>query len=164
VTSGCSHGGEGEKALRQSIVEMRNFTVHGGALPQAAASDYLGTWEPWAISACMVLPSELMRAIGPMDEVFNPIGCEDVDYCFRVRARGRKVMYKPDVEIYHAENTSTFGTPKLDIRRLMKRNQRIMKRRWSHMFPTEPSIKDLPLIHSGAPRVPLWMMNSLPTL
>ena len=118
----------------------------------------------WAISACMVLPSELMRAMGLMDEVFKPIGCEDVDYCFRARARGRKVIYKPDVEIYHAENTSTFGTPKLDIQRLMKRNQRIIKRRWSHMFSAEPSIKDLPLIHSPAPRVPLWMMNSLPTL
>ena len=27
----------------------------------------------WAISACMVLPAELIRTLGPMDEVFNDI-------------------------------------------------------------------------------------------
>ncbi len=138
------------------------YLVGRGAERELPEFNYV-TRRAWAISACMVLPVELMRAIGPMDEVFNPIGCEDVDYCFRVRARNRDVMYQPGVEIYHAENTSTFGTPRLDIQRIMKRNQRIIKRRWSHMFPAEPSIKDLPLIHTAAPRVPLWMMNSLPT-
>jgi GT2 family glycosyltransferase len=118
----------------------------------------------WAISACMVLPAELIRVIGPMDEVFNPIGCEDVDYCFRVRARNREIVYQPDVEIYHVENTSAFGTPTLKIQRAMKRSQRIIKRRWSHMFPPEPITKDMPLMHMPAPRVPLWMLSGLPTI
>lgn len=118
----------------------------------------------WAISACMVLSGDLVRMIGPMDEVFNPIGCEDVDYCFRVRARNREIVYLPDVEIYHVENTSTFGTPTLNIHKAMKRSQRIIKRRWSHMFPCEPGIEDMPLVHTPAPRVPLWMLGQLPTI
>jgi GT2 family glycosyltransferase len=118
----------------------------------------------WAISACMVMSADLIRLIGPMDEVFNPIGCEDVDYCFRARARNRDVLYLPGVEIYHVENTSTFGTPTLNIQRAMKRSQRIIKRRWAHMFPTEPSVKDLPLAQIAPPRVPLWMLHELPVI
>lgn len=112
----------------------------------------------------MVLPAELIRTLGPMDEVFNPIGCEDVDYCFRVRAKDLDVVYCPDAEIYHVENTSTFGTPTVDIQRAMKRSHRIIKRRWKHKFPNGPSVKDLPLIHNPVPRVPLWMLAFLPTL
>ncbi|MBZ5506114.1 MAG: glycosyltransferase [Acidobacteriia bacterium] len=119
---------------------------------------------PWTISACMVLSAELIRLIGPMDEVFNPIGCEDVDYCFRVRARNRQIVYRPDVEIYHIENTTSFRTPTLNIQRAMKRSQRIIKRKWCHMFPVEPSTKELPLMHVPAPRVPLWTLRELPTL
>jgi len=115
----------------------------------------------WTISACMVMPTDLIRAIGPMDEVFHPIGCEDVDYCFRVRARNRQVLYCPEAEIYHLANTSTYNTPNLKIGRLMKRSNRIIKRRWRHMFPGDPSIKDLPLVHIPMPRVPLWMLESL---
>jgi GT2 family glycosyltransferase len=118
----------------------------------------------WAISACMVMSADLIRMIGPMDEVFNPIGCEDVDYCFRVRVRNRDVIYLPGVEIYHLENTSTFGTPTLNIQKAMKRNQRIIKRRWAHMFPPEPSVKDELLAQIAPPRVPVWMLDRLPLI
>ncbi|MFY9823682.1 MAG: glycosyltransferase family 2 protein [Thermoanaerobaculia bacterium] len=117
---------------------------------------------PWCISACMVISSALARDLGPLDETYSPIGFEDTDYCFRARVRRRDVVYCPTVEIYHAENTTTFGSPTIAIDRAMARSQRIFRRKWRHMFPSEPSLADLPLAHVRPPRVPLSDIRNLP--
>jgi GT2 family glycosyltransferase len=116
----------------------------------------------WTISACMIMPAALVREMGPLDEVFHPVGFEDTDYCLRARVRRKDVIYFPYAELYHIENTTTFGTKSIKMEKIMKRNQRIFRRKWSHMFPPAPSLKDLPLAHSCGPKVPLWAIGSLP--
>jgi GT2 family glycosyltransferase len=116
----------------------------------------------WAISACMVMPAHVAERLGPMDEALSPTGFEDTDYCFRCRALGLEVAYVPEAEIYHAENTTTFGTPGLKIHAVMRRNQRLFGRRWRHMFPAEPSVRHLPPLHSRQPATPIWALRGLP--
>jgi GT2 family glycosyltransferase len=116
----------------------------------------------WAISACFVVPASVVDALGPMDEELSPTGFEDTDYCFRCRSIGMKVVYVPSAEIYHAENTTTFGTPAVRIHAAMRRNQWIFKRRWRHMFPPSPSVRDLPPVHVRQPSAPLWALQRLP--
>jgi GT2 family glycosyltransferase len=50
--------------------------------------------------ACWLVPRALFLELGGFDPAFRN-GCEDVDFCLRVRAHGRKVWYAADSIIYH---------------------------------------------------------------
>jgi GT2 family glycosyltransferase/SAM-dependent methyltransferase/Tfp pilus assembly protein PilF len=52
--------------------------------------------------ACLMTPRNVFLKIGGFDEVFRN-GVEDIDYCLRVRALGRKVVYQPQSVVYHHE-------------------------------------------------------------
>ncbi len=56
-------------------------------------------------AACMVTPRDLYRELGGLDEAFWN-GYEDVDYCLRVRAHGRRIVYEPDAVLTHFESQS----------------------------------------------------------
>jgi GT2 family glycosyltransferase/Tfp pilus assembly protein PilF len=55
--------------------------------------------------ACLMTPRELFLTLGGFDETFRN-GVEDVDYCLRVRAMKRKVVYEPHCVVYHLEGQS----------------------------------------------------------
>jgi GT2 family glycosyltransferase len=55
--------------------------------------------------ACLVTPRELYTELGGLDEIYWN-GYEDVDYCFKVRARGLRVVYEPRAALYHFESQS----------------------------------------------------------
>jgi GT2 family glycosyltransferase len=55
--------------------------------------------------ACLLTPRDLYLDFGGLDEVFWN-GYEDVDYCFKVRARGLRVVYEPKAALYHFESKS----------------------------------------------------------
>ncbi|HEV2454238.1 MAG TPA: glycosyltransferase [Verrucomicrobiae bacterium] len=77
--------------------------------------------------ACLLTPRDLFLSLGGFDEVFRN-GVEDVDYCLRVRALGRKVIFEPESEVYHLEGQS--------IGRFDHANEnlRIFFDRWSGAF------------------------------
>lgn len=56
--------------------------------------------------ACLMTPRDLFLSLGGFDEVFRN-GVEDIDYCLRVRASGRKVIYEPKAVVYHLEGQSS---------------------------------------------------------
>jgi len=55
--------------------------------------------------ACLLTPRDLYLDLGGLDEVYWN-GYEDVDYCFKVRARGLRVVYEPSAKLYHFESQS----------------------------------------------------------
>lgn len=101
-------------SLQQSVFRMPTLSVlvsHAfflGALFPGVI--YFGGYRKWphnALSdvpflsgACIVFPSDLMRAVGYMDAEFF-IYFEDPDICKRVREAGRRVVFFPDAEIVH---------------------------------------------------------------
>ncbi len=60
----------------------------------------------WAIGACLVASTELLRALGPFDPSVFLYG-EDMDLCLRARAAGIPVVYRPDVSVIHEGGHST---------------------------------------------------------
>jgi N-acetylglucosaminyl-diphospho-decaprenol L-rhamnosyltransferase len=64
----------------------------------------------WVSGACLVTRREVLEAIGGFDEAFF-LYSEDVDLCARVRARGGRVVFTPDVEIVHHRGGSTSKEP-----------------------------------------------------
>jgi len=122
----------------------------GGAVTPTGWVHFLGRGEPreapafnqplevqCLISACWMMPWEVYDQVGALDEVFNPVQFEDIDYCYRVRHAGFRVLYTPRVEMYHFENVTSGGTSNLNYTYLTVRNGMRFKRKWRFMFQNE---------------------------
>ena len=94
------------------------------------------------ISACFMIRREALDATGGFDEAFNPVEYEDIDYCYRLRSRGYRILYEPSVEMYHFESVTTAGTKTLPNTYLIIRNGMRFKNRWRHMFAAENGPSD----------------------
>jgi len=56
--------------------------------------------------ACMMTRKTLFMELGGFDENNLAIAYNDVDYCFKIREKGLKVMYIPDAKLYHYESAT----------------------------------------------------------
>ena len=122
----------------------------GGAVSPSGRVQFRGRGEPrddprfnraeevqCLISACCMFPRRLVAAIGGLDEAFNPVEYEDIDFCYRARQNGYTVLYEPAVEMYHFESVTTAGTRALPNTYLIIKHGLLFKKRWRHMFETE---------------------------
>lgn len=56
-------------------------------------------------AACMMSPRDIFWQVGGFDETFK-VAFNDVDYCMKVRALGKLVVFTPYAELYHYESKS----------------------------------------------------------
>lgn len=54
----------------------------------------------WATGACMFVRAEVYRAFGGLDDRFFA-HMEEIDFCWRAKNEGYKIMYCPDSVVYH---------------------------------------------------------------
>ncbi len=54
----------------------------------------------WATGACMFVRSEVYHRFGGLDDTFFA-HMEEIDFCWRVKNEGYKVMYCPQSKVYH---------------------------------------------------------------
>jgi GT2 family glycosyltransferase len=54
----------------------------------------------WATGACMFVRASLYHKLGGLDEDFFA-HMEEIDFCWRLKAAGYKIMYCPDSVVYH---------------------------------------------------------------
>ncbi len=59
----------------------------------------------WVTGACLLVRRSDAEAAGLLDERYF-LYLEDVDFCFAVGARGRRVLFTPDAEIVHLRGRS----------------------------------------------------------
>ena len=64
----------------------------------------------WVSGACLLVRRADAEAVGGLDERYF-MYTEDVDFCAAIRARGRKVLFTPDVEIVHLRGRSAASAP-----------------------------------------------------
>lgn len=105
------------------------------------------------ISACWMLPAEVAKKVGSLDERFSPVQFEDIDYCYRIRDLGLKCRYVPDVELYHFENVTTGRTKELNYPYLTVKNGLKFKEKWKHRFSVE-----------NGPDDSSWTWEKIPTV
>ena len=81
---------------------------------------------------------ELFQELGGFGAEFRPGYYEDTDYCFKVRAAGRKVYFQPESAVVHREG----GTAGTDTAKGMKRFQVINRKkfltRWADALKLQP--------------------------
>jgi GT2 family glycosyltransferase len=101
------------------------------------------------ISACWMMPASAARVAGPLDEGYSPVQFEDIDYCYRLREAGYKVVYLPSVEMYHFENVTTGRTEDLNYKYLTVKNGLRFKNKWQRRFSREGgrADEDMPWRH-----------------
>jgi GT2 family glycosyltransferase len=59
----------------------------------------------WVSGACLLVRREDADAVGLLDERFF-MYTEDVDFCAAIRARGRRILFTPAIEIVHLRGRS----------------------------------------------------------
>jgi len=64
----------------------------------------------WVSGACLLVRRADAEAVGGLDERFF-MYTEDVDLCAAIRARGRRVLFTPDVEVVHLRGRSAATAP-----------------------------------------------------
>ena len=75
----------------------------------------------WVSGACLLARRADAEAVGLLDERYF-MYAEDVDFCAAIRARGRKVLFTPDVEIVHLRGRSVAAAPS-ETRAAYRRSQ-----------------------------------------
>lgn len=100
-------------------------------------------------AACWLLKRDLFDKFGYFDDVYYPVNYEDVDFCYRIRQGGYKVMYLPEVELYHHQHMTTKNTPGLSFARVTVKNGIIFKERWKHVYEQEDGMKAEDVYYEG---------------
>jgi hypothetical protein len=65
----------------------------------------------WVSGACLLVRRSDAEAVGLLDERYF-MYTEDVDFCAAIRARGRRIVFTPDVEIVHLRGRSAASAPR----------------------------------------------------
>jgi N-acetylglucosaminyl-diphospho-decaprenol L-rhamnosyltransferase len=64
----------------------------------------------WVSGACLLVRRADAEAVGGLDERYF-MYAEDVDFCAAIRARGRRILFFPDVEVVHLGGRSAAAAP-----------------------------------------------------
>lgn len=76
---------------------------------------------------CLIISKELFDRVGGFDERYVGLGLEDVDFSYRIRELGYKLIYLSDVVLIHLEEVTTRATGKEDY---LGGNLKLFKDRW----------------------------------
>lgn len=90
----------------------------------------------WVSGACLLVRRVDAEAVGLLDERYF-MYAEDVDFCAAIRARGRRILFTPSVEIVHVRGASAATAPaatRLAYRRSQAAFYDKHHRRWSPLL------------------------------
>lgn len=65
--------------------------------------------ESWASGACMLTSRAVFEAVGGFDHETFFMYCDDVDYSWRVRLAGHRVVYQPAARVFHDKRLAVSG-------------------------------------------------------
>lgn len=63
----------------------------------------------WATTACALIPLAVFQQVGAFDNATFFLYCDDVDFSWRVRLAGLRVVYQPSAAVFHDKRLSDSG-------------------------------------------------------
>lgn len=63
----------------------------------------------WATTACAMVPAGLFAELGGFDCETFFLYCDDVDFSWQLRLRGKKVIYRPTAGVFHDKRLAQSG-------------------------------------------------------
>jgi glycosyltransferase involved in cell wall biosynthesis len=73
-----------------------------------------------ATAACLLVKRDVYRDVGGFNENL-PVNYNDVDFCFKLRQRGLRIVIDPEIQLYHFEALSKIGTFSWELQWLLER-------------------------------------------
>lgn len=97
--------------LAKSFVDVRVGMVEAKQLPIEHPKEYdpVSGETSWAATACTMIPASLIRELGGFDHETFFLYCDDVDFSWRVRLAGKKVIYRPSAAAFHDKRLGAKG-------------------------------------------------------
>jgi GT2 family glycosyltransferase len=86
---------------------QRKYFTNPRAIDQATRRDQT---PDWVTGACLLVRRSDAEAVGLFDERYFMYE-EDVDFCAAIRARGRRILFTPRVEVVHLRGRSSASAP-----------------------------------------------------
>jgi hypothetical protein len=80
----------------------------------------------WASGACMMVPSTVFAELGGFDHEHFLLHCDDVDFSWRARAAGHRVLSVPQAAVFHDKRLSEAGWPAPEVERFHAVHGRLM--------------------------------------
>ena len=89
-------------------------------------------------AACLLTRRQDYLDVGGMDELHFPVNFNDVDYCLKLRARGKRIVLTPHARLYHFESASR-GQDKIPDRAArFTRELQNLRARWGDSLIDDP--------------------------
>ena len=98
-------------------------------------------------AACLMTPKEVFEEVGGMTMEL-PVNFNDVDYCLKAHVHGQRIVYDPDLVMYHFESSSRDP----EVKEWEKEK---LVERWSAVAVADPYSN--PNLAYGLPRLPSYV-------
>jgi len=89
-------------------------------------------------AACLLTPRRLFRRLGGFDGMRFPVLFNDVDYCLRLRAAGRRVVMTPHARLIHRTASSRGRDRAFDGRHRHQRDLDNLRMAWAEVLADDP--------------------------
>ena len=106
---------------------------HGGYFGRAGLEQDLSC----VTAACMVLKKEVFDSIGGFNEELA-VAFNDVDLCIRIRKEGWRILWTPEVELYHHESASLGKHDSPERASLFQAEMALMRKLWGETLDNDP--------------------------
>jgi GT2 family glycosyltransferase len=83
--------------------------------------------------ACLLMPKAAFDEVGGFDEAFV-LAFNDVDLCLQVLAKGYRVVWTPDAELYHLESKTRGYEDTVEKQARFKREYDLFHLKWGQFL------------------------------
>lgn len=118
---------------------------HAGAWvkPGDASTEHIGVGQPddgqfnqladmdYVTGASFAIHRRVLESLGGLDEAYYPAFYEEVDYCYRARRAGFRVVYQPQAVFLHYESASLAAQNYARLSALHRNRLRFVMRHWA---------------------------------
>jgi O-antigen biosynthesis protein len=85
-------------------------------------------------AACLVTRRADYLEVGGMDELRFPVNFNDVDYCLKLRAAGKRIVFTPHAKLLHLESASRGDDKARDRRGRFERELQNLRTKWGEVL------------------------------
>ena len=89
-------------------------------------------------AACLVTRRRDYLDVGGMDEIRFPVNFNDVDYCLKLRALGKRIVFTPHAKLVHLESASCGLVTKANQRERFERELQNLRSKWGNVLANDP--------------------------
>jgi GT2 family glycosyltransferase len=89
-------------------------------------------------AACLLTRRKDYLDLGAMDERCFPVNFNDVDYCLKLRAAGKRIVFTPHAKLLHLESASRGNDKQADRRARFERELRNLRAKWAEVLMADP--------------------------